>query len=64
MRDCKPSDIQAIEAIASNLEQITMELVMFRAKLSRLTTDIKNYINEQQEPIDVSTTHGLSANNG
>lgn len=64
MRECKQSDVQALEAIIGNLEQITIELSILRGKLSRLTTDVKNYINEQQEPIDVSTTHGLSANNG
>jgi hypothetical protein len=63
MRECKPSDVQALEAIVANLEQTSIELTMLRGKLSRLTTDIKNYINEQQEPINVSTTHGFSANN-
>lgn len=64
MRECKQSDVQALEAVIGNLEQITIELSMLRGKLSRLTTDVKNYINEQQEPIDVSTTHGLSPDNG
>jgi hypothetical protein len=64
MRTCKPSDVQALEAIVGNLDQINIELTMLRGKLSRLTTDVKNYINEQQEPINVQTTHGLSANNG
>ena len=64
MRECKQSDVQALEAVIANLEQISIELTMLRGKLSRFTTDIKNYINEQQEPIDVSTTHGLSPDNG
>ena len=64
MRQCKQSDIQALEAVTANLEQITIELTMLRGKLSRLTTEVKKYINEQQEPIDVSTTHGLSADSG
>jgi len=64
MRQCKQSDIQALEAVIANLEQITIELTMLRGKLSRLTTEVKKYINEQQEPIDVSTTHGLSADSG
>ena len=64
MRACKQSDVQALEAVIGNLEQITIELSILRGKLSRLTTDVKNYINEQQEPVNVSTTHGLSANNG
>jgi hypothetical protein len=63
MRQCKQSDVQALEVVIGNLEQITVELSMLRGKLSRLTTDIKNYTNEQQEPINVQTTHGLSANN-
>ena len=64
MRQCRQSDIQALEAVIANLEQITIELTMLRGKLSRLTTEVKKYINEQQEPIDVSTTHGLSADSG
>ena len=64
MRPCKQSDVQALEAIVGNLDQISIELTMLRGKLNKLSTDIKNYINEQQEPIDVSTTHGLSAENG
>jgi len=64
MRPCKPSDVQALEAIVGNLDQISIELTMLRGKLNKFTIDIKNYINEQQEPIDVSTTHGLSAENG
>ena len=64
MRECKPSDVQALEAIVGNLDQLNIELTMVRGKLSRLITEVKNYINEQQEPIDVQTTHGLSADNG
>lgn len=63
MRPCKPSDVQALEVIVGNLDQISIELTMLRGKLNKLSTDIKNYINEQQEPINVSTTHGLSAEN-
>jgi len=64
MRPCKQSDVQALEAIVSNLDQISIELTMLRGKLNKFTIDIKNYINEQQEPINVSTTHGLSADIG
>ena len=64
MRECKPSDIQALEVILGALEQFSVELTMIRAKLNNLKTDVKNYINEQQEPINVQTTHGLSADNG
>lgn len=64
MRQCKPSDIQALEVICGNLQQITAEIAMVNGKLNRLRKEIENYVNEQQEPIDVSTTHGLSANNG
>jgi hypothetical protein len=64
MRTCKPSDVQALEAVLGSLEQCNIELTMIRGKLAHLTKDLKNYINEQQEPIDVQTTHGLSADNG
>jgi hypothetical protein len=64
MRTCKQSDVQALEAVLGALEQFSAELTMIRGKLTHLTKDLKNYINEQQEPIDVQTTHGLSPDNG
>lgn len=61
MRNCKPSDVQALEVIVSNIEQLTIEATMLRGKLAKLRTDVNNYLKEQQEPIHVQTTHGLSA---
>jgi hypothetical protein len=61
MRNCKPSDVQALEVIVSNIEQLTIEATMLRGKLARLRTDVNNYLKQQQEPINVQTTHGLSA---
>ena len=61
MRNCKPSDVQALEVIVGALEQMTAEVSMIRAKINKLKTDINNYLKEQQEPIHVQTTHGLSA---
>jgi len=63
MRNCKQSDIQALEVVLNNIEQLNVELTMIRGKLAHLAKDLKNYINEQQEPINVQTTHGLSADN-
>lgn len=64
MRECKPSDVQALEAVLSALDQFGIELTMIRGKLVNLTKDLKNYINEQQGPIDVQTTPGSAPNNG
>lgn len=64
MRQPKPSDVQALEVVYANLHQITAEIAMINGKLNRLRKEIENYVNQQQEPIDVSTAHGLSANNG
>ena len=64
MRECKPSDVQALEAILNALEQFSIEITIIRGKLNNLKSDLKKYITEQQEPINVQTTHGLSANNG
>jgi len=64
MRQCKPSDVQALEVIVGAMDQITMELTIIRGKIAKLKTDVNNYLKEQQEPIDVQTTHGLSTNNG
>ena len=64
MRECKPSDVQALEAILNALEQFSIEITIIRGKLNNLKSDLKKYITEQQEPINVQTTHGLSADNG
>jgi hypothetical protein len=64
MRECKPSDVQALEVIVGALDQISMELTVIRGKLTKLKTEVQEYLNQQQEPIDVQTTHGFSPNNG
>jgi len=61
MRNCKPSDVQALEVIANRMDQIAVEVAIIRGKISRLKTEVQQYLTEQQEPIDVQTTHGLSA---
>ena len=63
MRECKPSDVQALEIICGNLHQISAEIAMINGKLNKLRKEIENYVNQQQEPINVSTAHGLSAGN-
>jgi hypothetical protein len=64
MRPCKQSDIQALEAVVSAIDQFAVDLSAIRHKVIKLKKDLDNYIKEQQEPINVQTTHGLSANNG
>jgi hypothetical protein len=60
MRECKPSDVQALEVIVGAVNEISIELTMIRGKLLKLKTEVQQYLNEQQEPIDVQTTHGFS----
>jgi hypothetical protein len=64
MRQCKQSDVQALESVLTAIDQFGIELSMIRYKVVKLKQDLNNYINEQQEPINVQTTHGLSADNG
>lgn len=64
MRNCKQSDVQALEAVVGAIDQFAVELSMIRHKVVTLKKDLDNYIKEQQEPINVQTTHGLSAENG
>ena len=61
MRNCKPSDVQALEAVVSAIDQFAIDLSTIRHKVVKLKKDLDNYIKEQQEPIYVQTTHGLSA---
>jgi hypothetical protein len=63
MRPCKPSDVQALESVVAAIDQFSIELSMIRHKVIKLKQDLNNYIKEQQEPINVQTTHGLSADN-
>ena len=60
MRECKQSDVQALEVVLGALDEFCIELTAIRAKLNHLKSDLKKYITEQQEPINVQTTHGLS----
>ena len=64
MRHCKQSDVQALEAVVGAIDQFGIELSAIRHKVIKLKQDLNNYIKEQQEPINVQTTHGLSADNG
>ena len=61
MRNCKPSDVQALEAVVGAIDQFAIDLSTIRHKVVKLKKDLDNYIKEQQEPIYVQTTHGLSA---
>jgi len=63
MRNCKPSDLQALEVICGNLHQIGVEISVINGKLNRLRKEIENYVKQEQEPINVSTPHGLSSGN-
>jgi hypothetical protein len=63
MRQCKPSDVQALEVICGNLHQISSEIAVINGKLNKLRKEIESYVTQQQEPINVQTTHGLSAGN-
>lgn len=63
MRECKPSDIQALQVTYENIRNISTHIARLNGELTRLYKELGNYINEQQEPIDVQTTHGFSAGN-
>ena len=60
MRECKSSDVQALEVIVNAMNEITAEVAIIRGKLSKLRMNVQEYLNQQQEPINVQTTHGLS----
>ena len=48
MRQCKPSDVQALEAVVSAIDQFGIELSAIRHKVIKLKQDLNNYIKEQQ----------------
>jgi len=64
MRQPKPSDLQALDVLQAELDQMSTQLTVIRGRLVQLRNQIRQYITQEQEPINVSTTHGLSADNG
>lgn len=63
MRQCKPSDIQALHVTYENIRNISIQIARLNGELIRLYKELGTYIDQEQEPIDVQTTHGLSAGN-
>ena len=64
MRQPKPSDLQALDVLQAELDQMSTQLTIIRGRMVQLRNQIRQYITQEQEPINVSTTHGLSADNG
>ena len=64
MRQPKPSDLQALDVLQAELDQMSAQLTVIRGRMVQLRDQIRQYITQEQEPIDVSTAHGLSADNG
>jgi hypothetical protein len=64
MRQPKPSDVQALDVLQAELDQMSIQLTIIRGRMVQLRNQIRQYITQEQEPINVSTTHGLSADNG
>ena len=63
MRHPKPSDLQALDVLQAELDQMSAQLTVIRGRMVQLRDQIRQYITQEQEPIDVSTAHGLSADN-
>jgi len=63
MRQPKSSDIQALQVTYENIRNISTNITRLNGELIRLYKELGTYINEQQEPVNVQTTHGLSAGN-
>jgi hypothetical protein len=64
MRQPKPSDLQALDVLQAELDQMSTQLTVIRGRMVQLRDQIRQYITQEQEPIDVSTPHGLSTDNG
>jgi hypothetical protein len=63
MRQPKPSDLQALDVLQAELDQMSAQLTVIRGRMVQLRNQIRQYITQEQEPIDVSTAHGLSTDN-
>ena len=63
MRQPKPSDLQALDVLQAELDQMSAQLTVIRGRMVQLRDQIRQYITQEQEPINVSTPHGLSADN-
>ena len=63
MRQPKPSYLQALDVLQAELDQMSAQLTVIRGRMVQLRDQIRQYITQEQEPIDVSTAHGLSTDN-
>ena len=63
MRQPKPSDLQALDVLQAELDQMSAQLTVIRGRMIQLRDQIRQYITQEQEPINVSTAHGLSTDN-
>jgi len=63
MRQPKPSDLQALDVLQAELDQMSAQLTVIRGRMVQLRDQIRQYITQEQEPINVSTAHGLSTDN-
>ena len=63
MRQPKPSDLQALDVLQAELDQMSAQLTVIRGRMVQLRDQIRQYITQEQEPIDVSTARGLSTDN-
>jgi hypothetical protein len=63
MRQPKLSDLQALDVLQAELDQMSAQLTVIRGRMVQLRDQIRRYITQEQEPINVSTAHGLSTDN-
>jgi flagellar hook-associated protein FlgK len=63
MRQPKPSDLQALDVLQAELDQMSAQLTVIRGRMVQLRDQIRRYITQEEESINVSTAHGLSADN-
>ena len=53
MRNCKQSDVQALDVICAQLREITTHITMINSKLVQMYKEIERYQSQEGEVIDV-----------
>jgi hypothetical protein len=56
MRECKPSDIQALDVIHNEIRDISTHIAMLNGRLIKLYKEVAQYQSQQGEAINVETT--------
>lgn len=57
MRNCKQSDIQALDVVYHQLREISSHIAVLNGRLVKLYKELGEYQSQHSEPINIETTN-------